>query len=415
MTRGDTRQSASASLRVALVTYAFPAETFVVRHFLGVLARGIDVHIVCRERVDRALADFPQLVAVGDLGRRVHLTPDAAFGPGWPATAALQLARMGRRAPELALRAWRDAGGAGLRRLALDGALARLRPDVVHFEFGALACGRMDVGRWSGARQVVSFRGYDAEYFGFDLPDVYGEVWRAADAVHVLGEELDALVRARGRPATMPTMTIPPGVDVDRFRPRAVDVRAGSARPVRVLTIARLHWKKGHEYALHALALLRARGVDAVLRIVGEGDHRDAVATAVRQLGLEGHVELVGAAAPEAIPDHLLWADVYLQPSVCEGFGNAVLEAQAAGLPVVCTDATGLRENVLDGVTALVVPKRRPDALANALLELSRDPQRRAAMGRAGRARVAEHFTCAAEAERFVALYRGVVACRRAS
>ena len=88
----------------------------------------------------------------------------------------------------------------------------------------------------------------------------------------------------------------------------------------------------------------------------------------------------------------MLWADVFLHAAVSEGFCNAVIEAQAMKLPVVCTDADGLPENVCEGETGFVVPRRDPEAMALGLSRLAADPSLRERMGRAGRRRVEKHF-----------------------
>jgi colanic acid/amylovoran biosynthesis glycosyltransferase len=84
------------------------------------------------------------------------------------------------------------------------------------------------------------------------------------------------------------------------------------------------------------------------------------------------------------------------------------MEAQAVGTPVVCTDADGLRENVVDGVTGFVVPRREPSALAAALTRL-RDRELRDRMGAAARAHVRERFDPERQMDAFVALYEDVL------
>ena len=117
-------------------------------------------------------------------------------------------------------------------------------------------------------------------------------------------------------------------------------------------------------------------------------DHREAVAFWRHQLDLEGEVTLLGSVPPDEVARQLDWADVFLHAATSEGFCNAVVEAQAHGVPVVCTDADGLAENVEHDVTGLVVPRRDPAALAEAITRLAADGERRAAMGEAGPARV---------------------------
>ena len=101
-------------------------------------------------------------------------------------------------------------------------------------------------------------------------------------------------------------------------------------------------------------------------------------------------------------------ADVLLHPAVSEGFGNAVLEAQAMALPVVCSDADGLAENVADGLTGFVTPRRDPVALAEALARLAADAALRRRMGTAGRERAQACFRPAAQIAAFDRFYRAL-------
>jgi len=142
---------------------------------------------------------------------------------------------------------------------------------------------------------------------------------------------------------------------------------------------------------------------------VGDGDYFPAVAFTRRQLGLEGVVEMLGALPREEVRREMQSADVLLHAAVSEGFCNAVIEAQSMELPVVCTDADGLRENVADGETGFVVPRRDAEALAAKLEVLARDPALRQRMGKAGRKRVLERFQLSDQLSRFVEFYREVL------
>lgn len=176
--------------------------------------------------------------------------------------------------------------------------------------------------------------------------------------------------------------------------------------PLRILSVGRFTWEKGHEYAMQAVALLRERGIPFQWQIIGDGPSSEAIAFAIHQFDLGDAVCLAGALSPQDVRQHLQNADVFLHPSVSEGFGNAVIEAQAAGLPVVCSDAGGLPENVADGETGFVVPRRDARALAEKLMLLARNPELRRRMGAAGRARAQSHFGSEEQLERFDELYR---------
>jgi colanic acid/amylovoran biosynthesis glycosyltransferase len=120
-------------------------------------------------------------------------------------------------------------------------------------------------------------------------------------------------------------------------------------------------------------------------------------------------VELLGHLPPEGVRRELDRADVFLHTALSEGFGNAVLEAQAMEVPVVCSDAEGLRENVADGTSGIVVARGDSGATAAALLRLSGDRELRRTMGLAGRARVREKFRPEAQIDAFSKFYDAVM------
>lgn len=386
-------------MRVVLVVPSFPklSESFIVSKFLGLWARGWDVHIVCSESLDSQWQNFPDLQNQPAVRRRVKVA--WPHRPKWLAASLIPLAvaRCGLANPA---GTWRYLskgssrfGGAVLRRFYLDAGLVALKPDLIHFEFGALAVGRMYLKSLLGCRIVVSFRGYDLNLSGLDQPAYYRDVWERADSLHLLGRDLWNRARRRGCPADKSHVLIPPAINVKFFD--AVDRschRNGARQTLRLLSVGRLEWKKGYEYALQSIRRLRDRGIDCAYRIIGSGKMLEALAYARHQLGLTDSVELVGALPHPKVKAEMAQADVFLHAAVSEGFCNAVLEAQAMRLPVVCTDADGLSENVLDGETGFVVPRRNPEAMAEKLAHLAASPDLRRKMGEAGRQRVCSHF-----------------------
>lgn len=388
-------------MRLALVVAAFPrlSETFIVNKFLGLLERGWDVYVVCGRLSAGEWRHFPQL-ADAKVRRRVLAGPIAR--PRWRAlvSTCAAVVRAFATQPRGSARylrvGWRRWRCGVLRRLALDAPVLRLRPALVHFEFGALAVGRMHLRDLLPCRITVSFRGYDLNFVGLEVPGFYDQVWQQADGLHFLGEDLWRRAQRRGCPSDKPHVLIPPAVRVEEYavlRREEPSAEAGRPRPLRILSVARLEWKKGYEYALAALELLKQRGIEFEYRAVGAGEYLEAIAFARHQLGLEEEVQLLGALPPAEVKRQLAWADVFLHAAVSEGFCNAVLEAQAAGLPVVCSDAGGLAENVEDGVTGFVVPRRDPRAMAERLAELAEKPALRQELADAGRQRVTAMFS----------------------
>ena len=170
--------------------------------------------------------------------------------------------------------------------------------------------------------------------------------------------------------------------------------------------MGRLEWKKGYEYALEAIKFLVDRGVECEYRIVGEGNYRQQIDFGCHQFGLNGKVNFVGMGSQADVRDQMAWADVLLHPAVSEGFCNAVLEAQSMKLPVVCSDAGGLPENVAHGSSGFVVPRRNAARMADQLETLARDAELRQKMGHAGRARITSEFEVERQMGQFVAMYQ---------
>ena len=218
------------------------------------------------------------------------------------------------------------------------------------------------IGKVLQAKESVSFRGYDIAVKPLQMPDCYNMLWNHVDKVHTISEDLMKLGWQNGLPKTVPVQKITPAVDIEKFkRPKVYH----ESDDLIFTTVARLHWKKGLEYTLEALALLKKQGLCFTYRIIGEGSEYERLKYAAYQLDLFDEVEFVGKIPHSEMEDELLKTTVYLQYSIQEGFCNAVLEAQALGLLCVVSDAEGLPENVLHEKTGWVVPKRDPKKLGS--------------------------------------------------
>lgn len=168
---------------------------------------------------------------------------------------------------------------------------------------------------------------------------------------------------------------------------------------LRVVMAANLVEKKGHRYALEAIAKVSRRGVNVVLDCAGEGPLSDEVAEYASRVGLEGRVRFLGVVDHDELVrgfQERRW-DVALLPSVVtdtgekEGIPVFLMEAMAAGLPVITTDTGGISE-LVGGGAGLLVPQRDGDAIAEALVTLAEDPELRKRFGEAGIRRVRKDF-----------------------
>lgn len=264
-----------------------------------------------------------------------------------------------------------------------------------------------------GLPLVVSLHGSDvfvAERHAM-IGTLARRVFSRAGAVTACSDDLHTRAVALGANART-TTTVPYGVDTDRFRPDAASraqVRAslglGDA-PV-IFTAGRLVSKKGFEYLIDAVGLMRERVPTVQLLVAGEGDlHADLLR---RATGLP--IRLLGNQSQDEIARLCVAADVVAVPSVrddagnVDGLPNFALEALASATPVVATRAGGLPQAITDGENGRLVPERDPGALAAAITEVLSAPQAGAALGAAARARVLRHHAWASTAEGMVAAY----------
>ena len=154
-----------------------------------------------------------------------------------------------------------------------------------------------------------------------------------------------------------------------------------------MFTPARLHSQKGHIFLLEAAVHVP----DALFVFAGDGEERSRLEDRARQLHIADRVRFLGSR--QDVPALLACCDVFVLPSLYEGLPLSVLEAMAAGRPVVATSISGTDEAVVDGVTGLLVPPSDAGALAAALNRVLSDRDLAARLANAGRTAVNEKFS----------------------
>ncbi|HSJ05450.1 MAG TPA: glycosyltransferase family 4 protein [Longimicrobiales bacterium] len=279
--------------------------------------------------------------------------------------------------------------------------LATARPDVVYvpiaqntlgllrdatFVLPALAAGRRVVLHVHGS----GLRAYH-DAAGPVMRRLLGAMLAGARRVIVLGERLrpmlDGLVDG-DRVAVLPN-----GSD-DPFG--GVPDRSSRTGPVRVLYLGNLIRTKGFLDVMDAVGMLRGKGLPVELHLAGDFlSDVDRRAAADRGAGLGTAVTFHGVVTGDAKTELLRSADIFCFPSYYpnEGHPYVVVEAMAAGLPVVATAHATIGDTVLDGETGILVPPRNPEALATALASLVKAAGERSRLGHAGRRRFEDHYT----------------------
>jgi glycosyltransferase involved in cell wall biosynthesis len=189
------------------------------------------------------------------------------------------------------------------------------------------------------------------------------------------------------------------GIDVSAYEPTG----SSTSGPLRMVTVGALAQRKGQEYAIEALKLVDASGVDARLVLVGSGKDEAMLRGVAGESGVGERITFAGE-HPDPRP-FLGSADVFLLPSRQEGFSNAILEAMACGLPVIATDVGGNAEAIVNHRGGLIVEPQNPEALASAINQMAGNRAALQTMGRFNRERVVERFSLEASAQNLADWY----------
>ena len=319
-----------------------------------------------------------------------------------PAASVLAAARFLVAAPQAALRLVRE--------------LRKTSPDVVHvIGAGPQAAYLTALARPLRLRIVFTAQGeltFDAQSVfqrSATLRASLRRLLRRADAVTACSMYvLDALSSVG--PIRSKALVVPNGVTPEDF---AEGTAEPAARPY-VLALGRLAPQKGFDVLIDAFAheSMRPLGLDLV--IAGDGSERDRLATQAGSLGLGDRVRLIGSVGRYRLPSLLAGAELFAFPSRGEPFGIALLEAMAAGVPSVATDAGGVGEFARNEENSLLVAPDDADALAQGLLRLHGDAELRARVSAAGQA-TAAGLSWSVIAPRYESLYREVAGAARRS
>lgn len=264
--------------------------------------------------------------------------------------------------------------------------LRDFQPDLVHAHDPLVTSTSMYATLQTTAPVVATFHSYFAadSLAGrcFTMLAPFGaNVWgRLAQRIAVSEA---ARVSVTSRMGDDPIRVVPNGTDVHVFE-RATPARLPAGRTM--LFVGRLEPRKGFPVAVAAFARLAQQYDDLQLIVVGEGVEREVVEMLPRQL--RSRVHLLGRVSDQLLPTYYAAADVFVAPALgSESFGIVLVEAMAAGLPIVASDIAGYREVVRHRQEALLVPSGDATALADAVRHLFEHPAQARALREAGRRR----------------------------
>ncbi|GGI55205.1 glycosyltransferase [Oxalicibacterium solurbis] len=284
------------------------------------------------------------------------------------------------------------------------------QPDIVHLHSrrGADTWGGL-AARWTGTPCVLSRR--------VDNPEARWQValkYRLYDYVITISEGIRRVLLDEGL-APQKVTCVRSAVDAQPYLhavDRAAFMHEFGLPPQAIVVgmVAQLIPRKGHRYLIEAVAVLREHYPDLRVLFFGRGPLQSELENEIAQAGLADVIRLAGFR--NDLPQWLGGLDILAHPADMEGLGVSLLQASAAGVPIITSRAGGLPEAVADNVSGLLIPPGDVAALTQSLRRLLDDAGLRRQMGEAGRARILAEFSIDAMVEGNLAVYRQVLAKR---
>ena len=248
----------------------------------------------------------------------------------------------------------------------------------------------------------------------FPLRGINRHLLRRAGRVIAVSQAVAESLRGNGVIESSKITVVPNGIDTDRFaRPAAAAGARGGDSPVLVGTVGHLSLIKGQDVFVRAAALISARRPGVHFVVIGEDKsprmgYRKFLEGLVAELGLSGCVRMSGW--QDDIPGVLSSLTLFVSAARSEPFGLSIVEAMAAGLPVVAAASEGASEIIEDGLSGKLVPVGDPESLAEAIDNLLEDPLERSRLGRNALLAARQRYSLARMASDTERVYREVLA-----
>ncbi|VVB53036.1 Glycosyltransferase Gtf1 [uncultured archaeon] len=256
--------------------------------------------------------------------------------------------------------------------------------EVCH-AFSGVPCGFIAQEQRKKQPYIVSLRGSDVPGFNnrFALQYVFlkpliRRMWKHASAVVANSEGLKELALK-----TNPNQkidVIPNGIDTAEFKP-------GKKKndTFRIITVSRLIERKGIHHLIDAAPKVLKENPDTEFVIIGEGDLEQNLKEQVKMLGIEKNIKFMGYMPHEKLPEIYANSSVFVLPSQNEGMSNTIMEAMAAGLPVITTETGGSKELIKDGINGKIIKQNNSQEIADAIISYAQDKNKIMSHGHSSR------------------------------
>ena len=285
------------------------------------------------------------------------------------------------------------------------------QPDILHIQWAKDLPEYVFFKTVFNVKLIVSFRGAHINYTPVVEPlyqSLYKNTFPDVDAFHGVSKAIIQKASEYGNIQHKSKVIYSPLPD--RFFNAYKAHKKRNDNKIRLLSVGRNHWKKGYQYAIDALYLLKERGFDVHYTFIGPLAPSEGLLFQIHELDVVNNIDFVGKLTQEELLKAYHQFDILVLPSLGEGIANVVLEAMAIGLPVISTDCGGMAEVVKDKETGWLVPMRNPKAIVEAVVDYKNtSTDDISTIVRQAHQWVKKDFSYHKNIETFIALYKSVI------
>ncbi len=252
--------------------------------------------------------------------------------------------------------------------------LKKIDPQIIHVQSIALGIPALLAKKFFKKPYIVYCRGSDVNLSWRRISLIPKLVLKNADRVIALTEDMRGKIKnIYGKDSEI----IPNGIDTEKFTNLSKDEvrnKLGIKKDEKIIIfVGTLKFVKGIQYLVEAMKIISKNNPEAKLILIGDGDERENLKKFVESLGLVGCINFLGRKPNEEIPEYMVASDIFVLPSLSEGFTVTILEAMASGLPIVATNVSGLPEITKEGENGFLVEPKNSQQLAEKILFLFQD------------------------------------------
>jgi len=284
--------------------------------------------------------------------------------------------------------------------------LKRINPDIVHVQSVGIGIPAFLSKKLLKKPYIVWGRGSEIYISWRFNKQILKLVLKNADIVIALTEHMKREIK---KICNREVFVIPNGIDLEKFSnlsKKNIRKRLKIKEDAKIITfVGTLCLVKGVRYLIKAMKIIKQLYPNTRLVLVGDGKEKKKLEKVVVELVLEGCVRFIGKVPNGEIPEYMVVSDVFVLPSLSEGFPNVVLEAMASELPIVATNVGGLPEIIKDGVNGFLVEPKDPEQIAEKVLLLLEDDQLRDKLSRNNRKEV-KRYNLGSVVERLEEIYQ---------